>query len=117
MPGRKFCSVLRGERASCGDFLQKSGKDGSLQRRLWLRKLIMGSGQDEEKKNSSRDDVIYKTAEAQLNDIIIPRCGCARQEAAAHWLLHTHAWKEAAAVQDLNHPLNRRFGCLLQLHV
>ncbi|XP_077111471.1 uncharacterized protein LOC143767209 [Ranitomeya variabilis] len=50
-------------RASCGDFLQKSGEDGGLQRRLWMRKLIMGSGQDEEKKNGSRDDVIYKVCD------------------------------------------------------
>ncbi|XP_069622289.1 AP-3 complex subunit sigma-2 isoform X2 [Ranitomeya imitator] len=47
-------------RASCGDFLQKSGEDGGLQRPLWMRKLIMGSGQDEEKENGSRGDVIYQ---------------------------------------------------------
>ncbi|CAJ0967303.1 unnamed protein product [Ranitomeya imitator] len=53
--------------ASCGDFLQKSREDGILQRRLWMRKLIMGSGQDEEKKeNSCRDDVIYKPLGAAI---------------------------------------------------
>ncbi|XP_073408422.1 uncharacterized protein [Dendrobates tinctorius] len=48
-------------RALCGDFLQKTGEDGRLQRRLWMRKLITGSGQEEEeKKKNSRDYVIYK---------------------------------------------------------
>ncbi|CAJ0935360.1 unnamed protein product, partial [Ranitomeya imitator] len=57
--GRKGCTSVPLVRALCGDFLQKSGEDVSLQRRLWMRKLIMGSGHDEKKKNGSRG-VIYK---------------------------------------------------------
>ncbi|XP_073407255.1 uncharacterized protein [Dendrobates tinctorius] len=71
-------------RASCGDLLQKTGEDGSLQRRLVMRKLIMGSGQEEEnKEDDSRDDVIYK--DGKIPDgryFIIKETVCLRSEDA-----------------------------------
>ncbi|CAJ0950739.1 unnamed protein product, partial [Ranitomeya imitator] len=97
MPGS---SVLRaGERASCGDFLQKSGEDGSLQRRLWMRKLIMGSGQDEEKENGSRGDVIYQVPgcvyyggqRMSFNPILQPACSQRVRKGANLPLILSHS--------------------------
>ncbi|XP_073508163.1 uncharacterized protein [Phyllobates terribilis] len=49
------------ERASCGDVLQKTGEDGSLQRRAVYGKSHHVSGQEEEKKeNDSRGSATYK---------------------------------------------------------